>query len=69
MVRGFNILWFSVDETANSGRFKEKVPLPSIRPNFDAVVNKQKCFTVSKQDGLEDSRNLTFLQNDQDPDF
>lgn len=60
MVRGFDILWFAVDDSATSGRFKEKVPLPSIRVDFDVMVGKLKCYTLQKQADLENSRVLTF---------
>ena len=69
MVRGFDILWFAVDDSATSGRFKEKVPLPSIRVDFDVMVGKLKCYTLQKQADLENSRVLTFQQNEPTMEF
>lgn len=37
-MRGFTLYWFSVDDTPTSGKFKEKVAIPSLPINFAKEV-------------------------------
>ena len=75
MLRGFNLYWFRVDNTANSGKFKQKLPIPSIPivklevPQSSTSKSTEIRFEIKKQEELVDSKTTCFRVNKTEPDF
>ena len=75
MLRGFNLYWFRVDNTANSGKFKQKLPIPSTPIDFLPVPQTSTAksteirFEIKEQKELPGSKTTCFRVNKTEPDF